>query len=46
MLINDVNAKIEDGEEPIMFNWEKILFCPPSMHRHVERSDAERDISS
>ena len=24
MLINDVNAKIEDGEEPIMFNWENL----------------------
>lgn len=24
MLIKDVNAKIEDGEEPIMFNWEYL----------------------
>ena len=24
MLINDVKAKIEDGEEPIMFKWENL----------------------
>ena len=45
MLINDVNAKIEDGEEPIMFNWENLknpLLSPTNAPSCRTERSAER----